>query len=809
MKRYVCIHGHFYQPPRENPWLETIEVQDSAYPYHDWNERVNAECYAPNAASRILDANGRILNIVNNYSRISFNFGPTLLAWLEEKAPETYEAILEADRESARLFSGHGSALAQCYNHMIMPLANAADRHTQTIWGLRDFEHRFGRRPEGMWLPETAVDVPTLEALAEQGIRFTILAPHQAARVRRIDGSRWKDVSGALIDPTRAYLQRLPSGRSIAIFFYDGPVSRAVAFEGLLKNGEHFARRLLDIHHGRDEPQLAHIATDGETYGHHHRHGDMALAYALYHTQANGLATITNYAEFLERHPPRHEVEIFENTSWSCAHGIERWRSNCGCHTGGEAGWTQEWREPLRAALDWLRDALIPLFDEHGRRVFRDPWAARDDYIDIVLDRSPESLQRFFENHATHELSDRERVTALKLMELQRHAMLMYTSCGWFFNDLAGIETVQVIMYAGRAVQLAEELFGESFEVELLRRLELARSNIPEEGSGRDIYENHVRRAAVDLFKIAAHYAVSSLYQDYKSVEPMYCYRVMLEERENMESGEARLVVGRARITSEITHEAVPATFAVLYFGDHHIHGGVAHTQEGEQGYPKFLRDVKNAFFDRDFPAVIRRMDARFVNDTFSIRSLFPDSQRRIVDLILKTTLTETEAVYREVYEQHAPFMRFLSDIGLPVPEAFLASAEYVLNNDLRRVLASDPLDLTRVRRVLEQVRTAQVELDMSGLNLALERALERLAGQLQERPDAVESLRKLEEMARIARSLSHDVDLWKVQNIYFDLREEHYPTKLVEAARGDRRAAEWVASFTQLGLDISVSVEP
>ncbi|HEY2321618.1 MAG TPA: glycoside hydrolase, partial [Thermoanaerobaculia bacterium] len=323
--RFIAVHGHFYQPPRENPWLEAVETQDTAHPYHDWNERITFECYAPNASARILDDSDRILRIVNNYATMSFNFGPTLLSWLEVHAPETYAAIIDADRASRARFSGHGSAIAQAYNHIIMPLANARDRRTQVQWGIRDFEHRFGRKPEGMWLPETAVDTDTLEVLAAAGIRFTILEPGQARE--------------AGIDPTMAYRCNLPSGRSIAIFFYDGPISRAVAFENLLARGEFLANRLAGAFDpSRTHDQLVNIATDGETYGHHHRYGDMALAYALHYIEERELATLTNYGEYLEKHPPVHEVEIRENTAWSCAHGVERWRSDCGCSTGGQAG---------------------------------------------------------------------------------------------------------------------------------------------------------------------------------------------------------------------------------------------------------------------------------------------------------------------------------------------------------------------------------------------------------------------------------------------------------------------------------------
>jgi len=556
MERYVCIHGHFYQPPRENPWLEAIELQDSAYPYHDWNERITAECYAPNAKSRILDEKGRIVQMANNYAKISFNFGPTLLAWLEEKAPDVYSAILEADQESCKSFAGHGSALAQAYNHMILPLANRRDKVTQILWGIRDFEHRFGRKPEGMWLPETAVDLETLDILAHHEIRFTILAPHQAHRIRRIGDEKWEEMVGAKIDPTRAYSLRLPSGRSIALFFYDGPISRSVAFEGLLKNGESFAQRLLrGFSEKRKWPQMVHIATDGETYGHHHRFGEMALAFALYSIESKNLARLTNYGEYLEKLPPTHEVEILENTSWSCIHGVERWRSDCGCTTGGNPGWHQAWRAPLRESLDWLRDAIAPAYEEKARQFLKDPWDARNDYIRVILDRSPENTEGFLNQHASRTLNEDEKITVLKLLELQRHAMLMYTSCGWFFSELSGIETNQVIQYACRAVQLAREVFGEDMESQFVELLERAMSNIPELGNGRRIYEKSVKPDTLDLETVGAHYAMSSLFEEYGQKASIYCYTVDQDDYQSSEAGRARLVVGRATVASEITRE--------------------------------------------------------------------------------------------------------------------------------------------------------------------------------------------------------------------------------------------------------------
>jgi alpha-amylase/alpha-mannosidase (GH57 family) len=407
MERYICIHGHFYQPPRENPWLEAIEVQDSAHPYHDWNERITAECYAANATSRILDEHERIIRLVNNYAKMSFNIGPTLLAWMEKKAPDVYESILEADRESQAVFSGHGSALAQGYNHIILPLATTRDKYTQVIWGIRDFEYRFGRSPEGMWLPETAVDLETLDILAEGGMRFSILAPHQARQVRPLGEKAWRDVSGAEVDPTMPYVQHLPSGRSIVLFFYDGPISRAVAFEKLLNDGEAFARRLVSgFSEKRTWPQLVHIATDGESYGHHHRFGDMALAYALEHIEKNNHARLTNYGEYLEKHPPSHEVGIFENTSWSCEHGIERWQGDCGCNSGKHPEWNQDWRRPLREATDFLCEHFSRKYEEKARALLVSPEEARNGYIEIILDRSAATIEACLSRHPVKKLNE-------------------------------------------------------------------------------------------------------------------------------------------------------------------------------------------------------------------------------------------------------------------------------------------------------------------------------------------------------------------------------------------------------------------
>ena len=803
--RWVCIHGHFYQPPRENPWLDYIEQQDSAYPYHDWNERITAEAYGPNAEARILDARDRITRIVNNYASISYNFGPTLLAWLQRHAPDTYASILAADHESAEQFGGHGSAMAQAYNHTILPLSNARDRHTQVVWGIRDFEFRFGRAPEGMWLPETAVDTASLETLAVNGIRFTVLAPHQAGAVRRIGTSEWTDVHGARIDTTRAYRCLLPSGRHIDLFFYDGPVSRAVAFEGLLKNGELLANRVLGLLRDEARPMLAHIATDGETYGHHHRHGEMALAYALHYIRQNRLGRLTNYAEFLEHAPPELEVRIVEATSWSCAHGLERWRSDCGCSTGGLPQWHQRWRGPLRDALDLVRDHVAPLFEQDAAALLRDPWAARDSYIDVVLDKQAR-LEEFFAAHARPGLDAAGRVRALKLLELQRNAMLMYTSCGWFFNEVSGIETEQVLLYAGRVIQLAEQLFGDTtLEPMFCARLELAESNQPDIGNARVLYEQRIVPAKVDLVRVAAHYAVDSVFGAH-DIGEVYSYTLDEGHSLRRASGETQLVAGRARITSNQTGESEVVTYAVLHLGGHNIAGGIRRFQ-GKDEYESLVQQLIQAYESADLSAVVRQL-AHFPEYPFSLKSLFRDRQREVLYRLLQSSVHRAEVAYRRVYQENAPFTRFLVAQDLPLPRAFMLAAEFVLNLDLRIAFDRDDLDIEHARSLLADAASLKVPLDRAGLAFAMKRTLERLAHRVRSAPDDVDTLDAFSRAATLATSLPVSVDLWKVQNVYYELFRNVYPIQLERATAGSTDATRWVDLFTIVGEQLQVAVQ-
>ena len=803
---YLCIHCHFYQPPRENPWLEQIELQDSAYPYHDWNERISAECYAPNLAARILDDRQYITRIINNYTRISYNFGPTLLSWAAEKAPEMYQGIINADKLSQKLFSGHGSAVAQAYNHIIMPLANSRDKETQIRWGIEDFRSRFGRLPEGLWLPETAVDIESLDLMARAGITYAILAPHQAKAVRPLAGGEWQDVSGSQIDPSRAYEFTGPSGKTLAVFFYDGPISQAVAFEKLLHNGEEFAKRLTGVFsNSRTWPQLMHIATDGETYGHHHRHGEMALAYALDWIESKKLAKVTNYGEFLEKNPPTHEAQIHENTSWSCIHGIERWRSNCGCNAG-RLGWNQDWRRPLREALDWLRDFITPRFETAAAPLLKGPWKARNGYINVVLERSAEARDQFGQQYFSRDLTLDEQVTVWKLMELQRNAMLMYTSCGWFFDELSGIETVQVIEYAGRVVQLAEQLFQEPLEDQFLERVAAAKSNLAEYGDGATIYRRYVKPSIVDLEKVGAHYSISSLFAPYGERSDVFAYSVKRLDYHTGDAGKLRMALGQARFTSKVTQESEVLTFWVVHFGDHNVAGGVQKA-DGSAKYQDMLAAISGSFERVEIPEVVRLLDKRFGDKTYSLRSLFRDEQRRIVGTILSATVTEAEAAYLQLYNNHASLMRFITSLGSPMPREFTAAVEYAINTLLRRACGAEEIDAERIRSLLREAQASNANIDKTTIEFLLRRKIEALALRFAAEPSKIERILDLQHTLKIIKQMPFPVNLWSAQNHVYAVQTGLYVRTKRRANRGDQKAREWVEAYLNLSELLAIRV--
>ncbi len=803
MEKYVCIHGHFYQPPRENPWLEEVELQDSAYPYHDWNDRITAECYGTNAASRILDNEKRVIGIINNYSKMSFNFGPTLLSWMAKHQPVIYEAILEADKLSMKKFSGHGSAMAQVYNHMILPLANHRDKASQINWGLYDFKKRFGRETEGIWLPETAVDTESLEMLAERGVLFTVLAPHQARRVKPLSGGEWAEVKNGQIDTTRAYRCVLPSGKTINLFFYDGNISHEVAFGDLLNNGENFARRLLGVLNREDEPQISNIATDGETYGHHHQFGEMALTYCLHFIESNNLARLTNYGEYLEKHPPQFQAEILENSSWSCAHGVERWRDNCGCNSGMHPGWTQEWRKPLREALNWLRDYGVILFVQESAKLFKDPWQARDRYIEVILDRNEAQVDKFLQENALKELTRDEKTLAMRLMEMQRNAMLMFTSCGWFFDEISGIETVQVMQYAARVMHLIEEIQGVNLEGEFVKDLEKAPSNLVP--SGAKAYEMYAKPAMADLFRVGAHYAITALFSE-GHAEESFCYRAKQESYFSLGAGRSRLAIGKSRIMSQITLNEEVIDYAVLHLGDHNINAGVRKFK-GDAEFTAMKEDMQNAYEKGDVSDVIRLMDKHFGYNNYSISHLFTDEQRKIINQILQMTYDEIEDTYRHIYEDNYAIMNFFQSLRIPLPSQFFVSIEEVVNRDLKKLFDTERIDTARLEKLIKEAQKWNLKVGVKALGFVASGWINNFMKKIKEHSENTALFNEMQNILRLLRSINLELNLWEAQNIYYEVWQEVYkPTKL-QADCGDSEAKKWVKAFESLGLDLKIKV--
>ncbi|HMJ68147.1 MAG TPA: DUF3536 domain-containing protein [Cyclobacteriaceae bacterium] len=797
--KFICIHGHFYQPPRENAWLEVIEVQDSSHPYHDWNERISAECYAPNAASRILDQKGVIKNIVNNYSKISFNFGPTLLSWMENNDPETYKAILEADTESIANFSGHGSAIAQVYNHIILPLANSRDKETQVIWGIRDFEKRFQRKPEGMWLAETAVDTESLEILARHDIKFTILAPRQAKAIRKTGEKEWIEVNEGNLVTRHAYRVELPSGKSIVVFFYDGSVSQGIAFTGLLNDGHRFAHSLLDSFNGDEGPQLVNVATDGETYGHHHRHGEMALAFCLNYIEKFGKATITNYAEFAAKFPPLYEAQVIENSSWSCVHGVERWRSDCGCNSGSNPGWHQAWRGPLRNALDWLRDTVMTVFEQEGRKYLKDPWEARNGYIDVILNRSDKVIKKFFKDHV---LPDVEPTRVFRLMEMQRHAMLMYTSCGWFFDEVSGIETMQVMQYAARVIQLANQNGDVDLENEFMQRLEKAPSNVPSLENAATVYRKYVIPSKTNLQRVGMHYAVSSIFEEEPESLPLFNYTATNDFFLKKEAGEQKLVLGITKVKSLVTQSEKRFAFSVVCIGVHNIIGNISLDMEPDK-FASMQYRATHAFDEGRLGDVIGIMQTYFGPDKYTIWQLFKDEKRKILDMIARKSLEELEQSLRRTYNRDYPLVNALANNEIPIPTAYRTTFEYILNADLIDSFQAEKINVKSVERILGEIEKWSMKIDDPD-------NISRLAGdaifkELRKIGHDRTNIRRITRLNRLFPLLTKfrlNPNIHKSQNAYFEISLQH---KSIPRNEEDK---DWFDQFSLLGDNLRVKVE-
>ncbi|MBF0254159.1 MAG: DUF3536 domain-containing protein [Candidatus Omnitrophica bacterium] len=789
----LCFHAHFYQPPRENPWLEAIEKQPSAAPFHDWNERIFRECYLPNVRALILNPSGQIVDIVNNFERMSFNIGPTLFSWIETHHPEAYRMILEADRRSMDMNNGHGNAIAQVYNHVIMTLAPPRDQITQIRWGVGDFRHRFGREPEGMWLAETACNDGVLEALIEEGLKFTILSPHQAESVRPLDPERkfgygdWRGVGDGSIDPRRAYrfFSRTHPGKFINLFFYDGPISKAMGFEGLLFDANLMSDRLAGCVDGAaGRPQLVHTAVDGETFGHHKAFGERVLAYVNFVRAEQMGWRVVNYAHFLEISPPAFEVNIKagpknEGTAWSCAHGVGRWKEHCGCRGDGPPEWHQKWRGPLRAALDWLRDETSAYFAAAGAEIFEDPDKARNEYIGIVVNRAAGRARRFLNRQAGRELSPEEQCRAMRLLEGQRNAMLMYTSCAWFFTELSGIETQQVIQYAARLIQLHLEVAGVNLEGPFLERLAAVPGNLPGLANARLVYEKLVKPRIASFEHVVCYYAVGALFEpeshhDAGGLLRLSCFDLKALSRRKESRGSLTLSLGRLVLTSRITlHEKV-FVFAVVRIGDYDFRCSVREFGDLEE-YGRIEKDLFEDLEEARVVELFRKMDFIFGNRYYALNDLLTEDRMNIIGRLSEEAVTKTALSYQDIYDGNRRLLDIYRLSKLVVPEVFGFAARTTLDrrfmDEMRSAAARQfhPRKLAHLMRVFDDARGLGIEIRTEpAADFLVEELMQRIEG-LAENPTA-ELIAECLNILKLAKKLNLELVLNDVQFRLFGL---------------------------------------
>jgi alpha-amylase/alpha-mannosidase (GH57 family) len=790
-KKYVCIHGHFYQPPRENPWIEEIEREDTASPYHDWNERINLECYRANTAARLVDSQNRILDLMNNYSYFSFNFGPTLMHWLQRHDPWVYQTILETDRLSLKRRGGHGNAIAQVYNHIIMPLANQRDKLTQVRWGIRDFENRFGRKPEGMWLAETAVDRETLSIMAREGIKYTILSPYQAARWRFLEGDgQWRDASGGTIPNGRAYRYSCGGGKYIHIFFYDPALARGVAFDRVL---EHSSRLLGQIDRTwalggafTGEPWLANVATDGESYGHHFKFGDMALAAAFEELERDPSAEVVNYGWFLAAFPVVAEVEICERTAWSCAHGLGRWSDDCGCHIGDEPGWNQKWRAPLRRALEYVRDNLAIHFEAQMAKLCADPWAARDEYADLIFDRK-NRLTGFLEKHLRDGPRSPDIARFLKLLEMQRFAMQMFTSCGWFFDEISQLESVLIIKYATMAIHLGEKTGLPALEPQFLKLLEQAPSNVPEFGNGANVFLRKVKPEIFDRARVAANYAIESLARFAQREFRIYAYSILPQKEEDLGSNPVKCIYGLVSVRDDRTLDQDDFIYTVTHFGGLDFRCSLK-PASGENDYRSTLAVIEDAIEEQNTIKMVRVLDEKFGTDYFGLEHVLKDLRAAIAMDISRNSLMNYTNLQRNLFDASKPLLVSLRRWGIKIPSDIRVSirrmlseeveilVEDILVHEMQHVSAESPWDWTdfffrvhmaRLNSLREEAKSWGVSLNLEEISEKLGRFLVRLLSKLLRTFDQIDAGR-FRRLLMLCISLSVRPETWKLQTLFF-----------------------------------------
>ncbi len=840
MDRYVCIHGHFYQPVRANPWLGAIEMQGEAYPWHDWNEKINAECYRVNGGAHLLDRENRLIKILNNYTRISFNFGPTLLSWIKEHDIKTYTSIVNADKASRSIFSGHGSAIAQIYNHIIMPLASRQDKIIEVAWAVSDFEANFGRKPEGIWLSETAVDTETLEICADFGILYTILSPNQAGEIRKItknpENTAWTDVSGGSINTRMPYICNLPGGKSINIFFYDDSLSNKVSFGSLLKDGESFAKNIVGLPLRVQElPEIITISSDGETYGHHHQFGEMALSYCIDYIESNKLADITVFGEYLQKYHPIYEVRIIENSSWSCRHGICRWKEDCNCSTGSvyHPGWNQKWRAPLREAIDWLAGINSLVYIDEAQKYLKpgisNPYEAVEAYVCIMDNPTGKAAEKFFSIFLKNPLEKTVRIIFLKLLEAYRQSLFMQSSDGWFFDDISRIEPIQLMRHACRAMEILNEITGRDFEPDFLEILKKAKSNLPEYGDGESIYLLYAKKASCDFIKISARLALEILVADKKEIPDMYniySFEASGITYERMRAHNCTIITGSAAVMSKITLESKNVVFAAYRYKNKNVLSSAntaafakTATHDDASEIPTVVTQLRkllvsaneqndDVFTDYvnisgDKSAIKNFLAKRFAGNLFTISDFMKDDQIDIVEKMMAgcnnsiypqmaTILNEYEGTLNDFKEKKMLYY-FLDGIFPNIYEFF---GEYMLYNIIKKPGLSQK-DIFEMNWISEKIGIVNL-INLESLGVISTEKLDETIGSISMEPENVELLKNLADFFDIITKLKIHLNIWKSQNVIIEIKENIYLLKTIEA-KTINKSKEWLSYFEKV----------
>ncbi|MCG2724927.1 MAG: DUF3536 domain-containing protein [Elusimicrobia bacterium] len=788
--KHISIHAHFYQPPRENPWTNEVDFQPSAYPFENWNQRIARECYIPNLYAPIKDENNKVIETINNYEFLNFNFGPTLLSWLEKEYPYYYKKIIASVQKSHKE-TGHLNAIAQIYNHVIMPLASFNDQLTQLLWGINDFKYRFGFEPESVWLPETAANKETLKLLIDQKIKYIILAPHQAEKIRLLDTKKWTDVSKENIDPKKPYFWhdkdeegKNITNRKIAVFFYDAGLSKAVAFENIMDHSSVFADRALACYDDKTkEDQLLLIASDGETYGHHQKFSDMTLAHSFKHEFKNRSIKTVNLASYLETHQPKYEVEIKkgpdgEGTSWSCAHGVRRWKGGCDC---GKERNILHWRAPLRASLNWLRDVLIEIYKQEGEKLFKDVWEARNNYIKPLitlpqtgdkLSSHKKTLNEFLAFNLKENLTKEDINKALNLLEMQKYAMYMFTSCGWFFSDISRIEAVQNLKYAAKAIEIAGKLGFKDIEKGFLSLLELAPSNHPEFKTGADIYKNLVTSNKLPIeLAIYGHLIELFHFSATEELHFKYFYEMEIKKLKTNDLDRLKLTSGILKSKNTITKEYHEHAFA--YFSEKKEMPFICLTSNDADNKLEIMRKTFSSMENINKEKAITEIEKIFSEKIISFKELPFNEKTNIIKKIVRSIKSANSKEAFKIFKSYMGLFEKNRDLGSilfsGLKEEIRSYSKEVIEILIDNYIRTKNSDiLNELRLTAQKIKLHKIEPDTIGQENPLIKEIFKDFSNAS--AGAQESVDKLLEIDKIAQCLSYNNVLFHIYNVLSDI---------------------------------------